>query len=277
MDYCTWRKNVFKCQVYIIWNTRIKQDDIKKIYKYKNHYYTVSEAQPYTKPLHSCRDVIRQNVTLTTYANGDYVRMFVFQVFQIHFCWWKIRTGCFLVSCNPLRSPLCCATDSNCAAFDQTLDGALTQSNEHDWGKPTVNVLTVAKVFRVYTYSVVYQSGCDNLIFNSENDGCYIIIVAQRSCWLLCCGSCALPSVLLIKFLPKCYQRFWIGFQCEAERSLTNKQVVQWIRRSDCDSDGKCWVISDPCFGMRVDGGVLLFLLLQYQHHFVSRTISLRI
>lgn len=73
----------------------------------------------------------------------------------------------------------------------------------------------IGTVYR-YVYSVVYQSGCDNLIFNSENDGCYIIIVAQRYCWLLCCGSCALPSVLL-KFLPKYYTVLLGWFQNEAE------------------------------------------------------------
>lgn len=108
---------------------------------------------------------------------------------------------------------LICAIDSKSAACKQTLDGALTQLNEHVWGKPTVDVLIVAKVFRVYTYSVVYQSGCDNLIFNSENDGRYTIIVAQNSYWLLCCGSCALPSVLLIKFLPTYYSEILDLFQ----------------------------------------------------------------
>lgn len=136
-----------------------------------------------------------------------------------HSFWrWTVQTRRFLCVTWP---PHICAPASNCAAFEWALDGALRLLNEHDWGEPTVDVLPVAKVsigISVCVFcSTVYQSGSHNLIFNSENDGCYIIIVAQRSCWLLCCGSCALPSVLLIKFLPKDFSVLLDWFQYEAK------------------------------------------------------------
>lgn len=111
-----------------------------------------------------------------------------------------------------------------------------------------------------YVYSVVYQSGCDNLIFNSENDGCYLIIMAQRSCRLLCCGSCALPSVLLIKFLPKYYSVLLDYLQYEAEnkhdwqincvpsqnrsglrRSMSRSVISNWEREVWWGGGGGFW------------------------------------
>lgn len=84
---------------------------------------------------------------------------------------------CFVLFCFGLGSSFWLYDCCNRA--EEALDGDTMQWNEHGCGSPPhVDAINVSKVFKVNMYDAVYQSGCVNLIFNRNNDGCYHILVA---------------------------------------------------------------------------------------------------